>query len=99
MLNGLLRQLARRAKPARVAGTSLARIAGRRSELCRSSSTSGTSRLPAVSRIDRNGTAEPVSALDNVLYADPCPEALFGAVALAVGLVRRVYGRRYTSAN
>jgi hypothetical protein len=30
---------------------------------------------------------------------DACPEALFGAVALAVELVRRVYGRRETSAN
>ena len=56
------------AEPARVAGTSLAQVPGRRSELCRSSSTSGTSRLPEVSRVYRNGTAEPVRPLDNVLY-------------------------------
>jgi hypothetical protein len=56
------------AKRARVAGTSLARVTGRRSELCPSLSTSGTSRLPEVSNVYSNGTAEPASAPDNVLY-------------------------------
>jgi hypothetical protein len=56
------------AKRARVAGTSLAQVTGRRSELCPSLSTSGTSRLPEVSNVYSNDAAEPASAPDNVLY-------------------------------
>jgi hypothetical protein len=55
------------AKPARVAGTSLATVMGRR----KSSSTGGYVGAAMVSRVHRNGTAEAieaVSALDNVLY-------------------------------
>ena len=51
------------------------------------------SRLLEVSRVYRNGTAEPVSALDNVLYPTRVLKRC-SAVALAVELVRRVYGRR-----
>jgi hypothetical protein len=41
-----------------------------------------------------NYAIEAVNALDSMLYTIGLPEALFGAVALAEVLVRRVYGRR-----
>ena len=59
------------AEPARAAGTSLAKVPGRRSELCRSSSTSGTVEVAEVSAVYRSCAAEAIEAvraLDNVLY-------------------------------